>query len=74
MEPKRPKHHLNPSRKRPKNATKPQAKKSRNVAYGTLYRQEKAAVDGQKAVAQPNLDSDKNEARRQWIRKDLNTI
>ena len=71
MEPKRPKHHLNPSWKRPKNATKPQAKKSRNVAYGTLYRQEKAAVDGQKARAQPNLDTDKNEARRQWIRKDL---
>ena len=49
MEPKRPKHHLNP-------------------------RQEKAAVDGQKARAQPNLDTDENEARRQWIRKDLNTI
>ena len=40
MEPKRPKHHLNPSPKRPKNATKPQAENSRNV-------------DGQKAVTQP---------------------
>ena len=43
------------------NATKPQA-------------QEKAAVDGQKAVAQPSLDTNKNEGRRQWSRKDLNTI
>ena len=34
----------------------------------------KAAVDGQKAVAQPSLDTNKNEGRRQWSRKDLNTI
>ena len=34
MEPKRPKHHLNPSWKRPKNATKPQGiqKKKKKIA------------------------------------------
>ena len=65
----------NEPRRKVNAATKPQAQKSRNVAYGTLYRQEKAAVDGQKAVAQPNLlDTNKNAARRQWSRKDLNTI